>query len=334
MNFAIVGATGIVGQEMIKCLYDRKVKIDSLRLLASARSAGKKMDTPFGEMVVEELGEAGFQKVDIALFAANGDIAKEWAPRAVEAGAVVIDNSSAFRYDDDKPLGLPEINPEAILKHKGIIANPNCTTAIAAIPLWAIHQNYGLKKVIISTYQAASGAGKEAMEELEHQAKDWAEGKKLDVKNFQHQILFNLIPHIDSFQENGYTREEMKVCWELRKIFDMPDLAVSCTAVRVPVMRAHSESIVVETEKEIGPEDVRKIFSEMKGIKVVDDPESNLYPMPINASENYDVEVGRIRQNIVFGKYGLEFFISGDQILKGAALNAIQIAELILARKK
>jgi len=329
MKFVIVGATGIVGQEMIKCLADRKVPVEKLRLAASSRSAGKVMSTPFGDIAVEEISEDIFKDSDIALFAASGDIAKVWAPVAAKNSCVVIDNSSAFRYEENVPLVIPEINPQEIENHKNIIANPNCTTAIAAIPLWEIKKKYGLKKVFISTYQAVSGAGKEAMEELEKQVRDYCGGKELEVKNFQHQILFNLIPHIDKFQDNGYTKEEMKVVWEMRKIFGLPELAVSCTAVRVPVMRAHSETIVVETEEKIDPEEIKKIFSQTPGIKVVDDPESNVYPMPIDASGKYDVEVGRVRQNLVFGECGLEFFVSGDQILKGAALNAVQIAELL-----
>jgi hypothetical protein len=201
--------------------------------------------------------------------------------------------------------------------------------AIAAIPLWEINKKCKLKKVFVSTYQAVSGAGRDAIEELEQQTKDYASGQDLKIEQFAHQILFNLIPHIDKFQENGYTKEEMKVVWEMRKIFGDDKLAISCTAVRVPVLRAHSETIVVETEEKINPREIKKIFSQTPGIKLTDEPEKNIYPMPINASGKYDVEVGRIRQNLVFGEHGLEFFVSGDQLLKGAALNAVQIAELL-----
>jgi aspartate-semialdehyde dehydrogenase len=308
------------------------VPVEKLRLAASSRSAGKIIDTPFGKITVEEISEKIFEESDIALFVASSEISLEWAPKAAGQNCVVIDNSSAFRYEPGVPLIIPEINPQEIKSHHGIIANPNCTTAIAAIPLWEIEKHYRLQKVFISTYQAASGAGREAMAELEQQTKNYAAGKNLKIENFQYQILFNIIPHIDKFQDNGYTKEEMKVVWEMRKIFGLPELAISCTAVRVPIMRAHSESIVVETKEKIDPEEIKKIFSKTHGIVLVDDPENNIYPMPINASGKYDVEVGRIRQNLVFGENGLEFFVSGDQILKGAALNAVQIAELLVKK--
>lgn len=333
MRFAIVGATGIVGQEMIRCLEKNNIKVDKLRLAASSRSRGKIVKTAFGKIKIEEIGPEIFENSDIALFAAGSDISLKWAKKAVAGGCTVIDNSSAFRYKKNVPLGIPEINPGDILCHSGIIANPNCTTAMAAIPLWIIEKNFGLKKVFISTYQAASGAGREAMAELDEQTKNYSSGKKIKIKYFQHQILFNLIPHIDTFQKNGYTREEMKVAWETRKIFGRPDLAISCTAVRVPVMRAHSESIVVETKKPASAEKIKKIFQKTSGIKLMDDPQKNTYPMPLGASGDFLVHVGRIRQSLVFGRHGLEFFISGDQLLKGAALNAVQIAELLIKKK-
>lgn len=332
MRVVIVGATGIVGQEMIGCLKKGRIKISKLRLVASERSVGKIITTPFGKIKIEPVSEEIFANSDIALFAAGSETSLTWAKKAAKLGAVVIDNSSCFRYEKDVPLVIPEINPQETLKHKGIIANPNCTTAIAALPLWAIEKKFGLKKVIISTYQAVSGAGREAMQELIDQNEDFAKKRKLKIKNFQHQILFNVIPHIDKFQKNKYTKEEMKVVWEIQKIFARPDLAVSCTAVRIPVLRAHSESIVVETKKRINPEVVKKIFGKTNGIKITDDPQKNIYPMPINASYKYDVEVGRIRQNLAFGKYGLEFFVSGDQLLRGAALNAIEIMETLIKK--
>lgn len=230
------------------------------------------------------------------------------------------------------PLIIPEINPETIKKSK-LIANPNCTTAIAAIPLWQIYKNYGLKKIFISTYQATSGAGNLGMAELREQTKNYLNGKKVKNKIFQYPIAFNLIPHIDAFQENKYTKEEMKVVWEMRKIFGDKNLNISCTCVRVPIMRVHSESIVVETKKKISIEKISNLFKKAKGIKLVDNIQKNIYPTPLTASAKYDVEVGRIRKNLVFGEYGLEFFICGDQILKGAALNAVQIAEVIIAKK-
>jgi aspartate-semialdehyde dehydrogenase len=328
-NIAIAGATGAVGFELIKILEERNFPVNEIRLLASSRSAGKKMTFNGQEITIQELTHDAFSDIDIAIFSAGGDISLEYAPSAVKAGAVVIDNSSAFRMDDTVPLVVPEVNPEAVKHHQGIIANPNCTTAIAAVALWPLHKAFGLKKVIISTYQAASGAGAPGMNELIDGIKDGIEGKEISNKIFSHPLPYNVIPHIDVFQENGYTKEEMKVTWETRKIFNVPNLALSCTAVRIPTLRAHSESIVVETEKPVTAEAARQLLANADGVKLVDDPANNIYPMPMNAAEKWDVEVGRVRQNIIFGDYGLEFFISGDQLLKGAALNAVQIAELL-----
>ncbi|MFH1838186.1 MAG: aspartate-semialdehyde dehydrogenase [Candidatus Kuenenbacteria bacterium] len=333
MRFVIIGATGIVGQEVIKCLEKRKVLIASLRLVASAKSEGKIIKTIFGKIKVEKISEEVFKNSDIAFFVAGSEISLAWAKKAAKLGAIVIDNSSCFRYDSDVPLVIPEINQQEIFNHKGIIANPNCTTAIASIPLWVIKKNFGLKKILVSTYQAVSGAGKDAIKELEEQVRDYSQGNKLKIKKFQHQILFNIIPHIDTFQKNNYTREEMKVVWEIQKIFNDKKVLISCTAVRIPVMRAHSESIVVETQKKISQEKVRLLFEKTSGIKVVDQPEQQLYPMPLFASDDFSVHVGRIRQSLVFGNYGLEFFVSGDQLLKGAALNAVQIAEELIKNK-
>ena len=333
MRVGIFGATGMVGQELIKVIHERKFPFASLRLFASERSEGKEMKTPSGTITVENADTADYSELDIAFFAIGGGWPKENAPKATAAGCIVIDNSSTFRYDDGVPLVIPEINSHAIGKSK-LIANPNCTTAIAIIPLWVIHRNFGLKKVFISTYQAASGAGNGGMAELTEQTRNYLAGKKVTNEVFVHPIPFNVIPHIDRFQENGYTKEEMKVVWETRKIMGLKDLNLSCTAVRIPTLRAHSETIVVETEKPIEPAKVRALFAKTAGIIVKDDPEHNVYPMPLNASEKYDVEVGRIRQNLVFGNHGLEFFVSGDQILKGAALNAVQIAEIIVQRAK
>jgi aspartate-semialdehyde dehydrogenase len=328
-NIAIAGATGAVGIELIKILEERSFPVNEIRLLASKRSAGKKMTFKGKEVTIQELTHNAFMGIDIAIFSAGGDISIEYAPSAVKAGAVVIDNSSAFRMDPTVPLIVPEVNPEAIKTHNGIIANPNCTTAIAAVALWPIHKEFGLKKVIVSTYQAASGAGAPGINELIDGIKDGINGNEIKHKVFTHPLPYNVIPHIDKFQENGYTKEEMKVTWETRKIFNSPDLAISCTAVRIPTLRAHSESIVVETEKPITADAARQLLAQADGVKLVDDPEKNIYPMPMNAAEKWDVEVGRIRQNIIFGDHGLEFFLSGDQLLKGAALNAVQIAELL-----
>ncbi|MBP7671067.1 aspartate-semialdehyde dehydrogenase [Candidatus Gracilibacteria bacterium] len=329
-NIVIVGATGAVGEEVVKCLKDLDFPVGRLRLVASARSAGKVVSTPFGEVVIEEISEAVFEESDMAIFAASSDVSKEWRERVVAAGCLMIDNSSAFRYEDDVPLVVPEINAEAAFAHKGVIANPNCTTAIAGVALWPLHLEFGLKKVIVSTYQATSGAGAEGMAELIEQTGEYLRGEEMHRAVFAHQIAFNLIPQIDVFQENGYTKEEMKVAWETRKIFGLPDLAISCTAVRIPTLRAHSESIVIETARPISVARAREVLAAASGVEVVDDPSAMKYPMPLNASGKFDVEVGRIRENLVFGAHGLEFFVCGDQLLKGAALNAVQIAKLFV----
>lgn len=332
LKVGVLGATGMVGKELLKVLFDRNFPIKSLRLYASSRSEGKKIGTPLGETTIENADNADYSDLDIAFFAIGGGWPKENAKKATDAGCIVIDNSSTFRYDDNVPLIIPEINPDAIGDAK-LIANPNCTTAIAAIPLWHIYKNFGLKKVIISTYQATSGAGNGGMEELESGTRNYLEGREINNEVFAHPIPFNVIPHIDTFQENKYTKEEMKVVWETHKIFGDGKIPISCTCVRIPTMRTHSESIVVETEKPIDPEKIREIFEKTEGIVVKDDIENNVYPMPLTASEKYNVEVGRIRQNLIFGEYGLEFFVAGDQILKGAALNAVQIGELILKQR-
>jgi aspartate-semialdehyde dehydrogenase len=332
LKVGILGATGMVGKELLKVLFDRKFPIGELRLYASEKSAGKKVQTELGEITIENANTADYSQLDIAFFAIGGGWPKENAPKAIEAGCVVIDNSSTFRCDKDVPLIIPEINPQAIGNSK-LIANPNCTTAIAVIPLHQIYKNYGLKKVIISTYQSTSGAGNKGMVELEEETRKVLNGEKAGNELFQHPIPFNVIPHIDAFQENRYTKEEMKVIWETRKIFGDENIPISCTCVRIPIMRAHSESIVVETEKPVNPDEVRKIFEKTPGIVVKDDIDNNVYPMPLTSSEKYDVEVGRIRQNLIFKEHGLEFFVSGDQLLKGAALNAVQIGELVVKER-
>jgi aspartate-semialdehyde dehydrogenase len=335
-NIVIVGATGAVGKEMLAVLHQRDFPIENLHLTASSRSVGKEIETPFGNKTIEALTPELLEQCDIALFSAGSDISKQWLQACKDANCLMIDNSSAFRYEEDVPLVIPEINPEAAQNHNGVIANPNCTTAIAAVALYPLHKAFKLKKVIISTYQATSGAGAAGMQELLDQTAVALENAKtdshdeLEAKAFAHPIAFNLIPHIDSFQKNAYTKEEMKVTWETRKIFNEPELLLSCTAVRIPTLRAHSESIVIETEEEISPVAARKILAQAPGVDLVDNPKENTYPMPLNASGKFNVEVGRIRQNIVFGEHGLEFFVCGDQLLKGAALNAVQIAELFI----
>ena len=329
-NVAVAGATGAVGVEMLKTLEKRNFPVKNLKLLASSRSAGKTM-TFKGEIItIEELTHDSFKGVDIALFSAGGDISKEFARSVVDSGAVMVDNSSAFRMDDDVPLVVPEVNPEDIKNHKGIIANPNCSTIIMLVAVAPLHRAKNLKRLVAATYQATSGAGAKGMDELIVQTTQLLNGEKIEPKAFAHRIGFNLIPHIDKFLENGYTKEELKMLYESRKMLHLPELMVSCTCVRVPVMRAHSEALNLEFAEEITPEEARRILAAAPGVKLVDDPENKCYPMPVDATEQYDILVGRIRQDISRNdKRGLDIFISGDQILKGAALNAVQIAELL-----
>lgn len=309
-----------------------------MRLIASKRSAGQAVETPWGAVRLEIISEKIFRESDIALFAVGSEFSRQWRDCAISHNCLVIDNSSAFRYEPDVPLVIPEINPQKAFDHHGVIANPNCTTAIAAVALWPLHKKFGLKKIIVSTYQATSGAGAKGMQELLDQTREVLDSRPAHSENFAHQIAFNLIPHIDAFQENGYTKEEMKVAWETKKIFGLPieseEIKISCTAVRIPTLRAHAESIVIETAKPVTPRAAREILKKTPGVEVVDDPEEKRYPMPIGATRKYDVEVGRIRQNLVFGNHGLEFFVCGDQLLKGAALNAVQIAELFIENRR
>ena len=329
-NVAVAGATGAVGVEMVKTLEKRNFPVKNLRLLASARSAGKTMKFRGVDVVIEEMTHDSFRGIDIALFSAGGDISREYRPFVVASGAVMIDNSSAFRMEDDVPLVVPEVNAEDIKLHKGVIANPNCTTAIMLVAVAPLHRAKGLKRIVAATYQAASGAGAKGMDELIVQTRDVLDGKVAVPKAFAHQIAFNLIPHIDVFKENGYTKEELKMLNESRKMLHHPTLKVSCTCVRIPVLRAHSEALNLEFENDITPEEARAIIAAAPGVELVDDPMAKRYPMPIDATEKYDVLCGRIRQDISRDdKRGLDIFVSGDQVLKGAALNAIQIAELL-----
>jgi len=332
----IVGSSGAVGEEMLKCLEERDFPTEKVRLFAK-RAAGTVVKTSkFGDITVEPFSVEAAQECEVCLMAVSGGFSEEFSPQigGGPKNTSVIDNSSAFRYKDDVPLVIPEINGGKNSEAK-LVANPNCTTAIGAMALWPLHQKYKLKKVIMSTYQAASGAGAEGMAELESGLTAYVkDGKVSPPEYFAHQLPFNVIPQIDAFQENGYTKEEMKVTWELEKIFGLADdVKVSCTAVRVPTLRAHSESIVIETEEPIDPAEARKVLESAEGVKVVDDPASLKYPMPLNATGKYDVEVGRIRQSLIFGEKGLEFFLSGDQLLRGAALNAVIIAEQAVAAR-
>lgn len=329
-NVAVVGATGAVGVEMIKTLEKRNFPVRNLKLLASARSAGKTVVFKGEKIAIEETTPASFKGIDIALFSAGSDISKQLRSAVVQAGAVMIDNSSAFRMEDDVPLVVPEVNPEDIKLHKGVIANPNCTTAIMLVAVAPLHRAKKLKRIVAATYQAASGAGAKGMDELLVQTRQLLNGEPIAPKAFAHQLAFNLIPHIDVFNENGYTKEELKMLNESRKMLHLPDLMVSCTCVRIPVLRAHSEALNLEFEEEISVEEAREIIRNAPGVQLVDDPASKSYPMPIDATEKYDVLCGRIRQDISrHDKRGLDIFVSGDQVLKGAALNAVQIAELL-----
>jgi aspartate-semialdehyde dehydrogenase len=312
---------------------ERNFPTEKLALL-DKQCIGETRNTKFGPVVVEDATVEAAKECDI-VFMAVGDEVAEKVGMLIAGGAkntVCIDNSAQFRYNKDVPLCVPEIN-KGVLPGATYISNPNCTTAIGAMALWPLHQKYGLKRVLMSTYQASSGAGAPGMAELESSTKSWAnDGTVPKPEVFAHQLLFNVIPHIDKFQPNGYTKEEMKVAWEIVKIFG-EDIKVSCTAVRIPTLRAHSEAIVIETEKPITPEGAKEVLEAAEGIKVVDDPSTNTYPMPLNTTGKWDVEVGRLRTNLCFGDHGLEFFISGDQLLRGAALNAVLIGEKIVAMR-
>ena len=329
-SVAVAGATGAVGVEMIKMLEQRNFPLQSLKLLASSRSAGKKMTFRGEELTVEEMTEASFKGVDIALFSAGASISRQFRQAVTDAGCVMIDNSSAFRMEDDVPLVVPEVNPEDVKWHKGVIANPNCSTIIMLVPVAPLHRAFGLKRLVASTYQAASGAGAKGMDELLRQTRDVLDGKPAEPHAFVDPIAFNVFPHIDVFQPNGYTKEEMKMVNETRKMLHTDAIRVSCTCVRVPVQRAHSEALNLEFEKPVTPEQAHEVLAAAPGVIVVDDPANNRYPMPIDASGHGEVLVGRIRQDISQpGQTGLDMFVAGDQLLKGAAYNAVQIAELL-----
>ena len=330
-NLAIAGVTGAVGQEFLKILDERDFPFDSVKMLASSRSAGKKIEFKGKEYTVEELTKKSFSRVDIALFSAGASRSKEFAPAAVKAGAVVVDNSSAFRMDADVPLVIPEINPQKIQENKGVIANPNCSTIIAIVPVWPLHKANPVKRMVVSTYQAASGAGQSAMIELEEQSREILAGRKPTCTVFPYQIAFNVFSHNSALGPNGYNLEETKMVQETRKIFDCPQIAITCTCIRIPVFRAHCESINLEFTGPITPEEVRDLLSTAPGVSVLDDREHNRFPMPIDATGKDDVFVGRIRQDeSIPENRGINLWVAGDQLRKGAALNAIQIAEKLL----
>ena len=328
LHVAIVGATGAVGIEMMKTIEKRNFPVGKLTLLASAKSAGKRLPFKGGDFTVEELREDSFKGVDIALFSAGGSISKKFAPFATQAGCIVVDNSSAFRMDPGVPLVVPEINGADIKANRGIIANPNCTTAITLMALWPLHQEFGVTRLWASSYQAVSGTGAQAIEELRQQVEAIAAGRPVEKKVYPHQIAFNVLPHVDAFLDTGYTKEEMKMQNEGRRIMHHPTFKASVTCVRVPVYRAHSVAVSAEFERPVSVEKARQVLGRAAGLDVVDDPAGNAYPLPLYAAERDNCQVGRLRQDCAL-ENGLAFWVAGDQLLKGAALNAVQIAELL-----
>jgi aspartate-semialdehyde dehydrogenase len=331
VRVAILGATGAVGTELLELLQSRNFPLADLKLLASPRSAGRTISFQGEELPVEAVSEKSFENVDLVLASAGGSTSKAWAAKAVESGAVVIDNSSAFRMNPQVPLVIPEVNPEAAATHQGIIANPNCTTILMAMAVWPLHQLQPVQRIVAATYQSASGAGMRAMEELKSQTQAILQGETPPTECFPYPLAFNLFPHNTPLNEQGYCEEEMKMVNETRKIFNAPQLRVSATCVRVPVLRAHSEAINLEFAQPMSVDKAREVLANAPGVRVVEDWQANYFPMPIDASGRDEVLVGRIRQDLSH-PCGLELWLCGDQIRKGAALNAVQIAELLVAR--
>ncbi len=329
-NVAVAGATGAVGGAMLNVLERVNFPVNELRLLASERSVGRKLKYNDQEIPVVLLSKDAFNGIDIALFSAGAARSLEFAPAAAEAGAVVIDNSSAFRMDDDIPLVVPEVNPHAIAQYtnRGIIANPNCSTIQMVVALKPIHDEAGIKRIVVSTYQAVSGTGTKAIAELEEQVKAFAAGEPIRKNVYPHQIAFNCLPHIDSFLDSGYTKEEMKMVNETRKIFEDPSIGVTATTVRVPVFYGHSESVNIETDKKISATEVKELLASAPGVKVVDEPSLSLYPLALDCAGKFETLVGRIREDESIEK-GINLWVVADNILKGAALNAVQIAEIV-----
>jgi len=325
---AIVGATGMVGMAMRGILEERDFPLSELRLLASERSRGRRLSFKQEDLDVRVLDENSFQDIDLALFSAGTDISLKYAPIAAQAGAVVIDNSRAFRMQEGVPLVVPEVNPDDAFGHKGIIANPNCSTIQMVVVLKPLHDRSPMRRVIVSTYQSVSGTGKEAVDELLDQCQEMMEGRECQPRVYPHPIAFNCLPHIDVFLPNGYSREEMKMVDETRKIMGIPDLPLSATTVRVPVLVSHSEAVNVEFEEMIEPDEARRILSRAPGVEVLDDPENNIYPFAIDAADKDACFVGRIRADLSCPR-ALNLWIVSDNLRKGAALNAVQIAELI-----
>ena len=329
INVAVMGATGAVGECFLRILEERRFPINNIRLLASERSKGKKLKFAGKSYPVGVLTHDSFKGIDIVLASAGASRSLEFLPSAVKAGAVCVDNSSAFRMDEGVPLVVPEVNPEKIKENKGIIANPNCSTIQMVVALWPIHKAARIKRIVVTTFQSVSGAGQKKITELLDQTRFFLDKKKINPAEFPHQIAFNLIPQIDVFLENGYTKEEMKMVNETRKIMGDPSIQVNATCVRVPVLYAHSESVNIETEKHISADEVRKLLSNAPGVMVVDDPEKKSYPMPVAGEGKDDTFVGRIRQDESV-KNGISMWVVSDNLRKGAALNAIQIAEHLI----
>ncbi|RQD67830.1 MAG: aspartate-semialdehyde dehydrogenase [Desulfonatronovibrio sp. MSAO_Bac4] len=328
---AVVGATGAVGREMLKTLEQRNFPAEKIIPLASSRSAGSKIEFKGQELIVQELKEDSFKGIDIAIFSAGGGTSEKFAPVAVKSGCVVVDNSNAWRMDENVPLIVPEVNPQDLEKHKGIIANPNCSTIQMVVVLKPLHDAGKIKRVIVSTYQAVSGSGQKAVQELEKQVKDLLSMKEIEPEVYPYQIAFNCLPHIDVFLDNGYTKEEMKMVNETKKIMGDDNIKVTATTVRVPVFYGHSESLNIETENKITPQEARAILSQAPGIKVLDNPAEKIYPMPIFAAGEDDTFVGRIRADETI-ENGLNMWVVADNIRKGAALNAVQISELLVEK--
>jgi aspartate-semialdehyde dehydrogenase len=329
MKLAVVGATGAVGQTTLKILEERKFPVSELRAFASERSAGKTVTFRGERITVETLGPGSFKGIDVALFSAGSAQSKEYAPEAVKAGAVVVDKSSAYRMDPTVPLVVPEINGHAVERHRGIVACPNCTTIVTVMPLKPLHEAGRLRRVIATSFQAVSGAGVQGVDALRRETLAWARGETITPGFFGHQIAFNVIPHIDKFGDGGYTGEELKLVNEVRKILELPDLAISPTTVRVPVFTAHSVAVNAETEIKVTAQRARAAFASFPGLKLWDEPRENRYPMPVTVEGQDDCYVGRIREDLSL-ENGLNFWVTGDQLRKGAALNGIQIAELLI----
>jgi aspartate-semialdehyde dehydrogenase len=327
-HVAIVGATGAVGAELLRVLERRSFPVKTLRPIGSSRSAGKTISFRGDSIAVEQLNERSFDKIDMAFFSAGGEVSRKWVPVARDSGAAVIDNSSVFRMDPDVPLVIPEINANDVKQHRGIIANPNCTTAVALMAIYPLHRVFGVRRVFAASYQAVSGSGQRAINELKEQIAAAVQDRQSPSQVYPHPIAFNLLPHVDVFLESGYTKEEMKMQNEGRKIMHAPDFRASVTCVRVPVYRAHSVAVSAEFDKPVSVDHAREVLAKAPGLELVDEPQNNRYPMPLSVAGKDNCHVGRVRLDCAL-ENGLAFWVSGDQLLKGAALNAVQIAELL-----